>query len=110
MTVEQTDVIDIATIDHATGDVLLTISDHLPWDVDEGEHLLLLQDKINTYLRFIESGELFETVPLSKGRKPVINVLALYPLSARAAKMVQSACGIVESAGYGFQHRVAPRE
>ncbi|WP_312894131.1 DUF6572 domain-containing protein [Rhizobium laguerreae] len=44
MSVSQTDIIDFAGIDEATGDLRLTISDHLPWDQDEGDHLLILQD------------------------------------------------------------------
>jgi hypothetical protein len=63
MTIEQADVIDIATIDHASGDLWLTISDHLPWGEIEGEHLVLLQNKLNAYLGAIESGEIFSKVP-----------------------------------------------
>ena len=37
--------------------VVLTITDHLEWDI-ENEHLLILQDKINAYLGAIEDGEL----------------------------------------------------
>ena len=51
--IDQTDKIDFVTIEYKTGDVLLSISDHLSWDQDEGEHLLMLQAKLNTYLAFV---------------------------------------------------------
>ncbi|WP_407059149.1 DUF6572 domain-containing protein [Ralstonia syzygii subsp. celebesensis] len=34
------------------------------------EHLLLLQEKINCYLRFIESGEIYNSFPSAEGRSP----------------------------------------
>jgi hypothetical protein len=63
MSIDQTDTIDFATIDKTSGDVWLTISDHLPWEENEDDHLVLLQNKHDAYLRFIESGEVFKKVP-----------------------------------------------
>lgn len=57
MTIEQDDVIDLTGLNHAKGEVELIICDHLPWDVGEGEHLLLLRNKLNAYLYAIESGQ-----------------------------------------------------
>jgi hypothetical protein len=48
MSIEQIDVVDFVSIDKNSGDAWLTISDHLTWDRNEGEHLLLLQNKLNT--------------------------------------------------------------
>lgn len=40
------------------GDTLvLAVSDHLRWDIEQAAHLKLLQNKFNTYIRFFESGE-----------------------------------------------------
>jgi hypothetical protein len=50
MTIDQTDLIDFATIDKASGDLWLTISDHLSWAEDQGKHLILLQSELNAYL------------------------------------------------------------
>ncbi len=55
VTVEQHSVVDAAGVDTDGGDVVLTISDHLPWD-EVGEHLRILQGRTNCYLGFIESG------------------------------------------------------
>jgi hypothetical protein len=47
--------------------VTLTITDHLAWGDDQ--HLLLLQQKLNTYLAFIESGEIHATYPAAKDKR-----------------------------------------
>ena len=48
MSIEQTDLIDIISIDRLTGETILTISDHLDWS-DSATHLRLLQNKLNRY-------------------------------------------------------------
>jgi hypothetical protein len=103
MSIDQTDTIDLATVDKATGDLWLTISDHLPWDGNDGNHLLLLQNKLNAYLRFIESGEVFKKVPDAKGRSIVINLVGKFPLSEKADSFVGKARAAVEDAGLRLQ-------
>jgi len=41
MSVEQTEVVDAIGVEKATGDLILTISDHVEWDPGK-EHLLIL--------------------------------------------------------------------
>ena len=55
MSILEENVIDSASIEN--GILILTISDHLKWD---NEHLFLLQEKINSYIQYIESGQVFE--------------------------------------------------
>ncbi len=86
------------------GEVLLSISDHLEWDC-ENEHLLILQDKINAYLRSIESGDLLNQYPNAKGRKIRIGILAKYKPNSEAYIFIESVKEILESAGYYFQFR-----
>ena len=69
MTIEQTDAVDFLTLENETGVALLTVSDHLDWSENETCHLVLLQDKLNAYLRFIESGEIARKFPESIGRR-----------------------------------------
>lgn len=103
MSIEQTDVVDFATIERGSGDLLLTISDHLPWDDRESEHLVLLQAKINTYLRFIESGEIMRKVPDSVGRNIIINIVSKYRLSQSGDAFFQKASSLIKSAGFQLQ-------
>ena len=103
MSVEREDVVDFTSIDKASGDLWLTISDHLPWDQDEGGHLLLLQNKLNAYLRFIESGEVLEKVPHAKGRQIVINIVGKFPLSRQANAFFGKAQAAIQNAGFRLQ-------
>src|SRR5271170_6086103 len=103
MSIDEPDKIDAATIDNATGDLWLTITDHLPWDENEGSHLLLLQNKLNAYLRFIESGEVFAKIPDSEGRKVVINLVGKFPPSPPAGLFLAKAQAAVEGAGFRLQ-------
>ncbi|WP_027572142.1 DUF6572 domain-containing protein [Bradyrhizobium sp. WSM1743] len=103
MSVDQRDTIDFATIDEATGDLWLTISDHLPWDENEENHLVLLQNKLNAYLRFIESGEVLKKVPDARRRRIIINFLGKFPLSQKAEVFFSKARGAIEGAGFRLQ-------
>lgn len=100
MSIEQPDQIDFATIDHASGDVWLTIADHLPWNGSDEQHLRMLEEKINSYLRFIESGEMTKKIPDAKGRRAVINLIAKFPPSDQAMGFVREAADIIKGAGY----------
>lgn len=71
MSVDQINVVDFIGVDNSTGHVVLTITDHIEWIDGDSEHLLLLQEKLNTYLSFVESGEILETYPDAKDR-PVL--------------------------------------
>lgn len=102
MSIDQTGVVDAIGVDDTTGQVVLTISDHLEWD---NEHLLLLQEKLNAYLSFVEGGELLDSYPDSKGREVLINVVCKYPPSESAKGFLNQVGGIVEGAGMKFSWR-----
>src|SRR5437867_5010001 len=76
MSVENLNVIDFVSIDK-NENVVLTISDHLEWDINN-EHLLILQNKINNYLASIENGSFYENYPKRKDRNIVISIAAKY--------------------------------
>lgn len=100
MSVEQSNVIDFVSTDKED-DIVLTISDHLEWDA-ANKHILILQDKINAYLRFLESGEIFEHYPQAKNRKCVIKVVSLHPPSEDGKSFLAAVKNTVEGAGFGF--------
>jgi uncharacterized protein DUF6572 len=76
MSVDQPDKVDIISTT-PEGKVMLTIADHLPWD-EQNEHLLLLQNKINSYLTFIETGQIFEEYPNAQNSILVIQISMKY--------------------------------
>jgi hypothetical protein len=101
MSVDQSEVIDIVSKDKE-GSIVLSISDHLDWE-NTGEHLRLLQEKINTYLRFLDSGEVYEKYPDARGRPIQIEVMFHYPPSIEARSFLAKVKPIVEDFGYGFR-------
>jgi hypothetical protein len=78
MSIEESDVVDIISINRMTGHVVLTNSDQLDWS-NSVAHQLLLQSKFNRYLAFVESGEILESYPASKDRPVVFEVVFQFP-------------------------------
>ena len=103
MTIEQTRVVDFVAFDKAGDDAFLAISNHLVWDENEGEHLFLLQDKLNAYLEFIESGQLYVHYPHLKGKKIAIKLYNKYPLSELASVFFEKASAIIDKAGFSLR-------
>src|ERR1700730_14953908 len=108
MSIEQTNTVDFVSIDEISGDALVTISDHLAWDENEGAHLELLQNKLNAYLRFIESGELVHEFPQITGRNVIINLVSKFPLSVQAKLFIARASETVRDAGFRLQLSAHP--
>jgi hypothetical protein len=73
MTIENDSQIDGMGLETSTGKVVLTISDHLDW-TDPQAHLQVLERKVNAYLGFIDSGQIFEQMSDARGRKLKIAV------------------------------------
>ncbi len=105
MTVENANTIDSIGVDKKTGDIVLKIFDHLGWE-DEYKHLLILQDKINTYIRFLESGEVYEAYKNARGRKFVISIDFASSPTVNAIKFLDTAAGIVGDAGFNLQYTI----
>ena len=102
MTVEQVDVIDFIGIDEENH-CILTISDHLEWD---DEHLLILQNKINRYLAFLESGEVYETYPSAKDKQILIRIACKYQPTEKGDWFLQQCKEIIKNAGFKFEYLV----
>jgi hypothetical protein len=105
LAVDQPKVVDLIGVDIATGEVVLTISDHLDWR-DGQEHLLALQEKLNTYLAFVESGELVESYPEAKERAVGIKVLFKFRPDRLGLQFLEGAKEAIQSAGFSFRHEV----
>lgn len=87
MSIDQSNVVDSIGFDPINDTVQLILTDHLGWagnDRMDNEHMYLLQEKINSYLRFIESGEIYTAYPRSRGREVIIRVVAMNALSTKA--------------------------
>jgi hypothetical protein len=109
MTIDQTNVVDFLGFDPSTEEVLLLITDHLEWgDDDEFNklHMFLLQEKVNGYLGFIESGDIYKDYPNARGKEIIIRVVAKYPLSREATLFFEKIKSFLLNAGYRieFEH------
>jgi hypothetical protein len=85
MAIDQTNTVDSIGVDPNKDEAQLIISDHLPWNAGEErdrEHMYLLQEKINAYLRFIESGEIYTAYPKARGKKAMIRLVGKYDMGA----------------------------
>jgi hypothetical protein len=103
MTIEQSDVVDAISTNEEF--VNLTISDHLDWD-DELEHIYALQEKINAYLSFVESGEILAVYPQAAGKIPVINVFMMVAPNEAGARFFDHIRPILKDAGFELRVRV----
>lgn len=103
MSIEQKDIIDFISTS-PDGKIVLTISDHLLWD-EKNEHLLMLQEKLNSYLRFIESGEIFKSYPAAKDNSLIIEIGVQYEPNKVGLAFLNRCKETLVNAGIGFKWR-----
>ena len=101
MSVEDKQVIDLIGTEK-DGTVVLTITDHLEWS--DNNHLLTLQDKLNDYLAFIESGEIFESFSADKNSEIEISVVCKYEPSEEGLEFFTKCKEIINNAGFKFSY------
>jgi len=102
MTIEQGNVIDFIGVNDEEKFISLTISDHLEWD-DTNEKLLLLQGKINSYLKFIESEQIYEQYPNEKSLDVHIVLLSLHLPNEEGLIFLKSVKPLIEKTGISFR-------
>ncbi|PKH01612.1 hypothetical protein CXF72_16200 [Psychromonas sp. MB-3u-54] len=101
MSVVDTDVIDAIGLEKEAQRVFLSIIDALVWDA-ENVHLYTLQEKINTYLHFIESGELDKALPDGKGFDIAIELILKHMPSDQAVTFFDKTTQILLDKGIIF--------
>ena len=104
MAVDQPNVIDVVSKEK-NGDIVLTISDHLDWR-DTEQHLAILREKINTYLSFLEDGEIYERYPDAKGHNIHVEIGFFYQPNLQAQSFLSEAKMQIEGAGFSFRYRL----
>lgn len=109
MAIHELDKIDRIMTDKKKTAVYLLLSDHLDWE-EEGEHLALLQAKLNAYLAFIENGELVRHRPDVEGLPVVISVAAKYSPSPFATKFYRAVAPIAAEIGVSVELRIGASE
>lgn len=105
MSIDQAQVVDAVGLDPLSGEVVLTISDHLDWS-DVENHIVLLQEKLNAYLAFVESGEIVESYPKAIGRKARIDLITKFEIVRDAQATIARMSEILRGAGIEFRTAV----
>jgi len=105
MSVDQTKVVDFIGVDKETGEVILTISDHMEWGQNR-DHISILQGKLDTYLAFVESGELLERYPDAKNRRLRFDVVCKFRPDALGLEFLAKAKQAIEQTGIGLKFEV----
>ena len=85
--------------------VRCTVVDSMDWS-NEGKHLLLLQEKINNYLMFIESDQIYVSYPKAVGKKIMISLYSLYPYTEKAKQFLSMVQKKLNESGYALTYQV----
>jgi hypothetical protein len=101
MAVDDPGVVDIVSIE-PSGGVVLTISDHLDWR-DSASHQRVLQEKINRYLAFVESGEILDGYPEAEGREVTIRIVTKHEPDLDGQRFFDRAKDALVQAGIQFR-------
>ena len=104
MSVEDRNVVDLIGVEKSTGKVILTIADHLDWQYEQN-HLSALQEKINRYIEFVESGEVLVAFPTAKGRPLVIEIVAKHGFPESADAFFSMIREMLKPLDIGLQHK-----
>jgi len=108
MTVDATNKVDIVAWRPDLPTVRLVIADHLDWK-NENEHLHTLQSKLNTYLEFVESGQLLRDFPHTAGKSVQIEVAFLHdPPQTTVLNFLLPATEVANKYGLAFSWAFNP--
>ena len=105
MAVDDPKTIDFVSVTGDSGTTLLVVSDHLDW-MDTLGHQEKLQAKLNAYLAFVESGEIFEKFPDAVGKPVEMRVIFLCPPDGAGAQFLGRAKDAIETAGFALSYQV----
>lgn len=90
MSVNETNVVDGLAVANEGETLVLLITDHLPWDDEQG-HIKALQSKINAYISFWRSGQ-YEKISSASGVKFCsVEIRMKYEPTEEAIKFLENA-------------------
>ena len=98
----------IALTDDKKG-IILLITDHVDWR-DEYQHLLMLQEKINIYIYYLEEKQYEDIYKGENITYGIIEIHFLYSLTINAEKFLQSVQNQVAEIGVKIQYCVSQEE
>lgn len=95
MAIDNVNIIDGMGIDNERNAICLLLTDHLSWDdadnsISEHEHLILLQNKINAYISYLETKQYEEEYPEISFNMAVIEIHFKYVISQNCEKFLNA--------------------
>jgi hypothetical protein len=103
MSILETNKIDLVGTRPESSVVRLVIADHLDWS-DFDDHAQLVQAKVNTYLEFVESGQMrrLKDPPIPPDFRVEVLLAAQYPPSDAGREFLEQVRRFLEGAGIAF--------
>ncbi|UWP97184.1 hypothetical protein K3X48_15245 (plasmid) [Aliiroseovarius crassostreae] len=106
MTISETDTIDFVQVNASDQRVNLIVADHLPWegigDADD-QHMYLLQEKLNSYLAYVETRQLYSDYPDVVGYDIKLQVYGKFDRSPKGVEFYARLRGFLEQSGYSIE-------
>ncbi len=92
MAIDNTNVVDAIAIDNKNRCLILLLFDYFKWDNSQNEykHLILLQEKINAYIVYLESKQYEEFYKKSDITFTIIKIHFKYEISINCEKFLQT--------------------
>jgi hypothetical protein len=111
MAITDPGIVDLVATRPDSTEVRLIITDHLAWD-DLSAHGRLLQDKINTYIAFVESGQLDATTEpaIPAGYRVCISLAVPERVPPIAQGLLEEIEAFLRGIGMRFEVKVRPPE
>ena len=106
MSVVDSKTVDGAALTNDKNGIILLITDHVDWR-DEYEHLVMVQEKINAYISFLENKEYEDIYRGENIMYGIIEIHFLYTLTANAERFLQSVQDQVAELGVKIQYLVS---
>lgn len=108
MTVLESGVIDFVVPVNKQGVTELIIVDQMPWAIEQSEHLVALQDKLNSYFAYVDEGQLFEDFPNARGRAIIFKIMALYSPNTNGENLLAHVRQALEEIGATLEFELRP--
>ncbi|MFZ6773753.1 DUF6572 domain-containing protein [Undibacterium sp. SXout7W] len=105
MSLENSEVVDAIGLEKASDTIVLSIVDSWDWN-DERGHLMALQEKLNAYFGFVESGQIYESYPDANSKALRIDVVGRYTIPAAGISFLEKASATASELGMAVTHKL----
>lgn len=105
--VENPAILDLITVDGASGDVVLAMIERRRWGASP-DQLRQIEEKINRYLGYVLDGFLAEQYPQYVGKRVRIRLECAEAPRGTAVRFVEAATAAIEAQGIAFELSVTP--